>query len=81
LPTVHRENGFRVSIRTNDHPPPHVHVDYAGSTVMIYLGNDSVAPSIHLPHGMGTLHARYALRLVERHQREFLAAWERYHGT
>ncbi len=39
MPTVHREQGFRVVIYPNDHLPSHVHVQKGGGEARINLGD------------------------------------------
>lgn len=44
MPTIPRENGFRVVIYPNDHVPAHVHVLKGGAEIRIDLGNEQNAP-------------------------------------
>jgi hypothetical protein len=50
MPTLLRENGFRFFFYPNDHPPPHVHVEYGGGAARFELDpvrmtdNDAMRP-------------------------------------
>lgn len=46
MPTVKKIDGLRVMVRTNDHPPPHVHVEGPGK---------QAAFELHCPNGPVTL--------------------------
>ena len=81
MPTIHREAGFIVIVRTDDHPPLHVHVVYAGKEALVNIGNAEEAPSLRQARGMRTPDVGRAVRLIAKHQELCLAAWEKYHGT
>ncbi len=46
MPTVLRVLGARVSIRTNDHGPAHVHVVRGGSEALFYLNCPGGPPTL-----------------------------------
>jgi Domain of unknown function (DUF4160) len=46
MPTILREQGFRVVIYPNDHLPSHVHVFKGSGEVRIELGNEESDPSL-----------------------------------
>lgn len=81
MPTIHREDGFEIVIRTLDHPPPHVHVLHAEEEVVFNLGSGAEPPSLRRVVDMKPSNARRALRIVERNRDALLAAWEKYHGS
>jgi Domain of unknown function (DUF4160) len=81
MPTIHREGGFEVMVNTDDHPPPHVHVKYAGGVVLINIGTEKAPPSVRKIVHMRLPDVGRAVRVVEQNQAKCLAAWERYHGT
>jgi hypothetical protein len=51
MPTVHREDGFRVIIYPNDHLPSHVHLIKGDGQVIIQLGNEIEPPLIDQVYG------------------------------
>ena len=65
MPTIHRERGFRFEIKTDDHPPAHVHAVCGDGVVIILLGE------VDTP---------VAVQIVQDRYEEFATAWERYHG-
>ena len=75
MPTVHREAGFRFIIYFDDHEPAHVHVWHAGSFAKITVGDAGSAPEVVDPGTMRASKVREALRIVEAHQKRFIAAW------
>ena len=79
MPTVLRQDGFRVVIYFDDHLPSHVHVLSADSEVKISLGSETTQSEIIEYRGKrGT--AVKALELVIAHQNELLNAWRNIHG-
>jgi hypothetical protein len=75
MPTVLRVEGFVFSFYSNDHEPPHVHVRYAGSRVVIEI----VSERIRDVAGLSDADVAYARRLVRAHCAELLAAWDTVH--
>lgn len=81
MPTPIKEAGFLVMIYTRDeHPPAHVHVWKAEGEAVIYLGDETTAPSLHEVNRMSAKDARRALAIVEGHQDLLLGEWRRIHG-
>ena len=81
MPTVHRENGFRVVIYPNDHLPRHVHVFKAGAEVIIQLGRETQAPLIDQIYGnISSREVAQALEMVRANQLKLIAAWKQIHG-
>jgi hypothetical protein len=83
MPTIIRQDGFRVVIYPNDHTPSHVHVYKGGGEVRINLG--SIVEPLTSPSLMtviGEISNRdivKALSLVEKHQSELLSKWSEIH--
>ncbi|HEX8455123.1 MAG TPA: DUF4160 domain-containing protein [Longimicrobium sp.] len=77
MPTVHREDGFRVVIWPNDHRPPHVHVFTAAGEAVIELDPIRVREYI----GMKPSEVVGAIRIVDAHRKRLNDAWEEIHGT
>jgi len=78
--TVIRERGFFVRILTNDHPPPHVHVQHGDGRAKICLGDRSKPPELVEVVGMTKPEALAAFKLVAERRQELLTAWENIHG-
>ncbi len=71
---------FRISIHTDDHDPPHVHVIGSGGQAKVKLSGDGDAPVLMKADGLKTSDVRKALDLVEMHQDMLWAAWKKIHG-
>ncbi|MDX2239186.1 MAG: DUF4160 domain-containing protein [Leptolyngbyaceae cyanobacterium bins.302] len=84
MPTVHREDGFRVVIypndHLNDHLPCHVHIRKGEEEVIICLGDKTEVPSIRQIYDMSNKNTVRALELVQMNQAKLIAAWESIHG-
>jgi hypothetical protein len=80
------EPGWKLVIRSNDHPPPHAHVFFGGRTCRVLIGKPRVAPPALYPWAsqkrttMTAKECVEAVRLVGTHQAAVLAEWERFHG-
>ena len=79
MPTILRQNGFEVRIRTDDHDPPHVHVRYAGEEVVINLGIGFDDPHVRENRGMSRPNIRRAMDIVTIHNEALLEKWQRIH--
>jgi hypothetical protein len=77
MPTVHREDGFRVVIWPNDHRPPHVHAFTAAGEAVVELD----AIRVREYAGMKLGEVVRAVRIVEAHRKKLILAWEEIHGT
>jgi hypothetical protein len=80
MPTIFRQDGFRVVIYTDDHEPPHVHVLKGETEVKIDLGNAKTLPNVILLRGKRS-DATKALEIVIDRQTELLEAWRMIHGN
>jgi hypothetical protein len=80
MPTVMRENGWAVAIPTNDHPPPHVHVERPDGYVKIHLLGPDGLPEVVRIHRLPDHQAWRALSIVCEHQQLLLEAWREIHG-
>ena len=80
MPTLFRQDGFRVVIYTDDHEPPHVHVLKGETEVKIDLGSETKPPTIVFSRGKRS-DAKQALALVIDRQTNLLEAWRTIHGT
>lgn len=82
MPTVLRQNGFKVRIYTNDHPPSHVHVFKGKGELVFYLGSESEAPRmVKELSPMNPSDARLARAIVREQQQYLLGEWRKIHGT
>lgn len=80
MPTVLRQDGFRLVIYLNDHLPSHVHVVKGGGEVRINLGSEDTAPKLMSIFGdISNKDVAKALYLVKEHQAELLAKWREIH--
>ena len=80
MPTLFRQDGFRVVIYTDDHEPSHVHVLKGETEVEIDLGSETKPPTIVFSRGKRS-DAKKALALVIDRQTNLLEAWRTIHGT
>jgi hypothetical protein len=79
MATVLRLGQFRFWIWSNDHNPPHVHMENGSGEVRILLGNESKAPEID-ENSMCLRDARKVWRIVAERQEYFLIEWRKIHG-
>lgn len=80
MPTILREQGFRVVIYSNDHFPSHVHVCKGSGEVRIELGDEESNPSLMTITGqISDKDVVKALYLVKENQAKLLAKWREIH--
>ena len=82
MPTIIRQNGFRIVIYPNDHPPCHVHVIKGEGEIRIHLGRSLPVTPPSLMSVTGKISDKdivKALFLVSEHQIELLAKWSEIH--
>ncbi len=79
MPTVLRQRGFDIRIRTDDHNPPHVHVVKGGEEVVILLAVGFDDPEIRENRGMIRSNIRSAMDLVTANNDELLSRWRQIH--
>jgi len=72
---IKRENGFRLLIYSNEHPPPHVHVLKGGGEAVF-----SLVPEIALRESLGMKvgELREAETLVKRYEQSILRSWDEH---
>jgi Domain of unknown function (DUF4160) len=81
MPTIIKQDGFRIVIYPNDHTPAHVHVLKADGEVRIDLRNEKTLPSLMSVRGkISDKDVMRALSLVTEYQIELLAKWEEIHN-
>ena len=81
MPTIIKQDGFRIVIYPNDHTPAHVHVLKADGEVRIDLGNEKTLPSIMSVSGkISDRDVIKALSLATEYQIELLAKWDEIHN-
>lgn len=76
---IHRAQGLRVIIFTDDHEPAHVHVFGDGHAKINLIGPDG-APTLVWAQGMKGNELRRAMQIVHDQQEPFLARWREIHG-
>ncbi|MBI4264061.1 MAG: DUF4160 domain-containing protein [Acidobacteria bacterium] len=77
MPTLIREAGFEVRIYTDDHPPPHVHVEKAGAIVKIAL---STHRAVEIVGTISDRDVKRAEQLVAQNAVLLGQEWDRLHG-
>ncbi len=77
--TIHRAQGLRVIIFTDDHEPAHVHVFGDGQVKINLIGPDGM-PALISAEGMKAGDIRKAMKIVRDQQEQFLAKWREIHG-
>ena len=77
---VHRARGFRFVIYTADHEPAHVHITGSGQAKINLIGADG-RPQVVESFGIKTSDMRKLRAEVVERQAQFLAEWERIHGS
>jgi len=78
MPKVHEEKGCKVYIYTNDHPPPHVHVQVGDGVVIIFLDEEA---SIRKASNVTDAEVRKARQVVKTNRDKLLAAWLSIHAS
>jgi hypothetical protein len=81
VPTIFSERGFRVCIFVRDeHPPPHVHVEHAGTFIPVLIALDGASwRGDYRGRRPREAEIRGAVALVERRLQYCLFQWNRYH--
>ena len=77
--TVHRAQGLRLVIFTNDHLPAHVHVFGDGQAKIDLLGPDGL-PDLVWAERMSRSEVRRAMAVVTAEQQRLLERWRELHG-
>jgi hypothetical protein len=77
--TIHRAQGLRVIIFTDDHEPAHVHV-FGDGQVKINLVGPGGGPELVWAEGAKRNEVRRAMQIVTEQQAAFLARWREIHG-
>jgi len=84
MPTVVRHGTLAVKVYgpPREHPPPHVHVEVGRTGVVVLrLPLDDRALEVWRVHGeVSEREVVAAVQLVEAHEAEIRAAWERIHA-
>jgi hypothetical protein len=77
MPTVFSEEGFQIVIRTDDHPPAHVHVLKSGANYRLFLTARRAPERVY---GRMTIRdlAR-AVAIVARERKALQKEWRKYH--
>jgi len=78
--TIHRQFGFRFAILTDDHEPPHVHVQGDGEMKVVIRGAGGL-PEMTYTIGFKAKDRRRIMDVVLERQEEFLARWDEIHGS
>ena len=77
MPTVLVINGrLRVMIRTNDHNPPHVHVEYGTGSTKSHAKIDIETLEIGEVRNFSTKDLKAITNILKLHHDELVDAWE-----
>jgi Domain of unknown function (DUF4160) len=82
MPTLFRVLGFRVQIFTDDHNPPHVHVEKTGGPSCVFVLNCPRGP-LRLREVKGRISDQQIRRLAERIEpviERLCGEWRNIHG-
>ena len=78
MPTVKRVGPYRIYFYSHEpNEPPHVHIDREQLSAKFWLDPAGLARN----YGFRPRELRELLSLVERHQKEFLEAWNEHFDT
>ena len=72
MPEISRFYGIIVRMFFDDHPPPHIHVDYSGHKAVVDIASVSLISGSLPPRAMGLL-TEWAML----HNDELLEMWQR----
>jgi len=76
-PTIFRKKGYRFYFLSNGEPRVHVHVTCEDGEAKFWLV-PSISPA--LSFGLSPIKINEIRRIIEEHQDEIIAAWERHFG-
>jgi hypothetical protein len=77
MPTIFRQNGFRVYFHSHEpNEPPHVHMDRGGASAKFWLENLALARNV----GFSAKELGEAQRLLRERRKECLEAWHGFFG-
>ncbi len=79
MPTVLLLNGLRVTIYTNDHRPPHVHVIGRGSEARFVLNCPNGPVELAENYGFSRREVRRILEALSENLWRLCEAWRRIH--
>ena len=77
MPTIVREDGYKIRIYTLDHPPPHVHIAKPGAVLKVDLATCRV---IEIVGRISDREAKRAEGLVAKHAQLLKKEWTKIHG-
>ena len=80
MPTVHKFDGHRVFIPTNDHRPAHVHVVKAGNEAILFLNCPDGPVALRENYGFKSAEIGAIENEVNPIVRALCAQWELLHG-
>jgi hypothetical protein len=83
MPRVHAENGFTILMYPppREHGPPHVHVRYAGTEVVVTLSLGGEALTIGRIEGMHNKDVVQAVNIVASLNDMLLIRWREFHDA
>ncbi|HWA85514.1 MAG TPA: DUF4160 domain-containing protein [Opitutus sp.] len=77
MPRIFEQDGYRFFFYSNEHPPMHVHVRYAGGEAVFNIG-----PMIELreSHGLRVNELSRAQQLAEQNKKLIIDKWHEHLG-
>ena len=81
MPTIHRQDGFRLMIFPNDHRPAHVHCIRGDAVVVVNLPSEGHAATLRKFSSQAKQSdLADAVRIVNENDHKLWTAWSFYHG-
>lgn len=77
MPTIVNEDGYRLKIYPNDHPPAHTHVQKAENEARVRIDTCEIVSN----EGFNSRELSAIVELVRKYQEVLLAAWDSYHES
>lgn len=80
MSTLHRFNGYRVAIRTNDHRPAHVHVTGKGGEGVFKLHCPEGPPELREAYGLSKTQIKTIIDALTPVLEKLCKGWRETHG-
>lgn len=74
MPTILRENGYRFFFFSNEHLPKHIHVEKSDKYLKVEIETLNILNSFK----MTSKEQKEVIDIVNKHQKDFLEAWNEY---
>jgi len=74
MPTIMRVDGYRLFFFSDDHPPPHVHIEKGDGYVRIEI----ISLEVTNRYQLSSKEVNKLIRLVKQHQQFLIGAWNEF---